>query len=128
MIRFAVLILIIFISLTVSLPNCTLSYLINSDRVICSGTPNGTHTGLNYMGNCTASPDSPKTTGYKLNIDVNARIVHNFTVYSANTCHPGFEMLITKTPLLLNTCAPLFFLATSSNPVRIGSLMFRCRN
>lgn len=126
MIRFGVLILILLISFTVSLPNCSISYWVNSKSVTCSGSPNGTHHALNYTGNCTVSPDSSKASAYRLSIDPKTKIVHNFTVYSNNACHPGYEMLVTKTPLLLNTCGPLLFMTTSSSSVRIGSLIFSC--
>jgi len=127
MIRFGFLILVLLVSLSYSLPTCNISYWVNSKNLNCTASPNGTYSALNYNGKCSLSPDDPKQTSYQLLIDVTTKTVQNFTVYYDKTCNKIDTKLITKAPLSLDTCGPLFFATSPTSFAEIGSLIFNCK-
>jgi hypothetical protein len=127
MIRFGTLCLVFLVSLTFSEPNCNVSFWVNSKGTDCSSPPNGTYTGLNYNGNCTATPDEPEEASYSLVINPQTKIVQNFTVYDDKRCGKADTILIVKTPLALNSCAILYFQTTSTSFVEVGTLVFSCK-
>lgn len=117
----------LLISLTISLPTCKLTFWVNSKDTSCSASPNGTYTGLNYNGNCTLSPVDPKRSAYELIINTQTKTVQNFTVYQDITCKKGSEVLVGEIPLPLDSCGLLYFMATPTTSVDIGTLVFSCQ-
>lgn len=127
MIRFGVLIFILLVSLTISLPTCKITFWVNSKDSSCSAPPNGTYLGLNYNGNCTLSPVDPNRSSYKLIINTQTKSVQNFTVYQDTTCGKDDEILMGETPLPLDSCGLLYFMTTPTSSVGIGTLIFSCQ-
>ncbi|CAF1346078.1 unnamed protein product [Adineta steineri] len=127
MIRFAVFSIIFLISFTISLPTCDISFWVNLENFTCTGSPNGKFPKVTYNGQCMLSPDDPIKTSYRVIIDAERKIVHNFTCYIGETCD-GNGIITTKVPLSLDTCGPLIVTSTPSTVVQIGGLMFGCED
>mgnify|MGYP006892775301 CR=1 FL=1 len=121
---------IVFLFLTFSIPStlsCDVSFWVGSLNATCSSSPNETYSALNYNGTCTPTPDSPKSSYYSLIIDTQTKIVSNFTIYNGKVCESKFALFAAKTPVPLDTCAPLYFVSAPSTLTDIGSLIFTCK-
>jgi hypothetical protein len=73
-------------------------------------------------------PNDPSWTTYKLTIDMETKTVQNFMSYNFKNCYSGNELFFARTPLALDTCAPLYLVIGPGNNVTLGSLVFSCTN
>lgn len=118
------LIFTIFISSIVSFPICNLSTWKDPG---CSQSPDTVFSKLTFDGNCTMFANDPSWTTYKLSVNIRTNTVQNFMAYNFKNCYNGNELFFAKTPLVLDTCAPLYLVIGPGSNVTMGSLMFSCK-
>jgi hypothetical protein len=128
MILFGFVIFSVIASFTLSFSICDISYWISLNNITCSTSPNGTYSAVNYNGQCTPSSNDPSKTFYQLTINDKTKTVQNFTVYNDKLCQKANEIFFTKTPFLVNTCSPLFFINSPTSSVKVGNLIFSCKD
>lgn len=114
----------LFISSIFSYPVCNLSIWKDS---ACSESPDTVYPSLTFNGNCTMFPNDPSWTTYKLSIDIPTKTVQHFLAYNFKNCYNGNDLFFAKTPLSLDTCAPLFLVIGPGSNVTMGSSMFNCK-
>lgn len=128
MIRLGIVIAVLFVSFTFSSPVCNLLYWVNLNPDNCISAANGTYMGLNYIGNCTMSPETPTKSSYQLVIDFEAQTVNSFTIFNDRNCRENDEFLSIRAPLRLDECGLLLFKVSSTSLVPIGNIFFYCKD